>query len=451
MPHCAIQKEYFLSGATLPVEFRLRQLNSLYQAILYSQEEIYDALYADLGKCREESYATEIGITLSEIRHAIQNLKSWARPSRVRTELSQFHSKSVVYPEPYGVVFIIAPWNYPFQLAIAPLAAALAAGNCAVVKPSELSPHVSAVIAKLIASCFESRYCAVVEGGAQETSSQLERPYDSIFFTGSERVGKIVMAKAAQRLIPVTLELGGKSPCIVDETAHIPTAARRIAWGKTLNAGQTCVAPDYLLVHASVKGLLMEELGKAFTEFYGQQPQNCPEYPKIINQTHFDRLCSLLNCGKVMGGWQNRETLKIAPALIVEPRLDSPLMEEEIFGPLLPIIEYKELKEAMDFVAGRPKPLALYLFSENEVTRRKVLSQLHFGGGCVNDTISHLVSHHLPFGGVGPSGMGSYHGKAGFDTFTHYKSVLIKSNRPDLPFRYPPLAGKLDLFRKFLH
>ena len=450
MPHFSIQKEYFQTGATLAADFRIRQLKSLYQAILYFQEEIFEALRQDLSKSKEESYATEIGMVLSEISYAIKHLKHWCRPTKVKTELSQFHAKSCIYPEPYGVVLIIAPWNYPFQLAVSPLVSALAAGNCATIKPSELSPHVSAVLSKLITSCFESRYCAVVEGGISVSTALLEQPYDYIFFTGGERVGKIVMSKAAEHLTPVTLELGGKSPCIVDQTANIPVAAKRIAWGKVLNAGQTCVAPDYILVHHTVSDYLIEELGKSFTQFYGPQPQNNPDYPAIINATHFERLKALLCYGKVRGGWLNESERKIAPAIIEQPQLDSPLMQEEIFGPLLPVVVYGELQEAIQFVSCRPKPLALYLFSESQVVQRQVLSRLSFGGGCINDTISHLVSHQLPFGGVGTSGMGAYHGKAGFDTFTHNKSILSKSTWLDLPVRYPPWDGKLEALRRFL-
>lgn len=450
MPYFLEQQAYFKTSETRSVAFRIRQLTALREAILLHEEEICKALYADLGKSGEESYLTEIGVVLMEIRHAIANCKRWSRPRRVGTELFLFPSRALLCPEPLGVCLVIAPWNYPFQLALDPLVSALAAGNCVTLKPSELAPATAHLLAKIIGETFEPGYCAVVEGGADVARAQTLHPYDRIFFTGSARVGRLVLEQAAQNLTPVTLELGGKSPCIVDETANLPVAAQRIAWGKVINAGQTCVAPDYLLVHRSVKGDLVRMLQKNFLRFYGTCPEKNPLYPRIVTPEHYRRLTGLLEevtlyeGGKILwGGGCDGETNKIAPTLLEGADPASPLMQEEIFGPLLPILVYDDFLEVLDYLTARPKPLALYLFSEDTAHQRAVLEGVSFGGGCINSTLFHLSSKRLPFGGVGESGMGQCHGKAGFDTFTHQKSVLKQGNFPNVTYHYPPMAGKL--------
>ncbi|MCL2885072.1 MAG: aldehyde dehydrogenase family protein, partial [Oscillospiraceae bacterium] len=364
--------------------------------------------------------------------------------------LKQFPSRCWRRPEPYGVVLLMSPWNYPFQLTVAPLVGALAAGNCAVVKPSAYSPATSAIIARMIRECFDEQYVAAVEGGRQENQALLHQKFDYIFFTGSVAVGKTVMAAAAENLTPVTLELGGKSPCLVDETADIKMAAKRIAWGKFLNAGQTCVAPDYVFVHSKVKAALLAELAKCVKMFYGDDPLVCEDYPKMINDKHFDRVMGLTQGEQIhIGGQSDKERLKIAPTVLDNVNFDSPVMGEEIFGPVLPVIAFDDLKEAVNEINRRPKPLALYVFTSNKQNENFVLNNVRFGGGCVNDTVVHLATSHMPFGGVGESGTGGYHGRASFDTFTHYKSILKKSRRIDLPLRYPPYKeGFLKLLKK---
>lgn len=445
------QKEYFQSGATLPPKFRLAQLRSLYRGIKRFEPQILEALRSDLGKSAEESYMSEIGMCLTEIRHTARHLREWSRPQRVPTPLMHFPGSSRIVREPRGVCLIIAPWNYPFLLAVGPMIPAIAAGNCVTLKPSEYAPATSAVLEKILDVCFEGRFCRTVTGGAEVSAAETARPYDMIFFTGSTAVGRKVMAAAAQNLTPVVLELGGKSPCIVDETADLPVAAARIIWGKCLNSGQTCVAPDYVLVARSRKDALIREMQKAICRFYGEDPCENSAYPRIVNERHFDRLAAMLPEDPAVGGRVDRESFKIEPTLIETTLNDqSPLMTEEIFGPLLPIMPYDNIHEALGYILSRPRPLALYLFSRNRKLQRRVVETIPFGGGCINDTISHITTPYLPFGGTGDSGMGAYHGRYGYETFTHAKSILSKPFRPDLPVRYPPLTGKLDLLHKTL-
>lgn len=445
------QKEYFRSGATLPLEFRLAQLRSLYRGIKRFEPQILKALRSDLGKSAEESYMSEIGMCLTEIRHTARHLREWSRPQRVPTPLMHFPGSSRIVREPRGVCLIIAPWNYPFLLAVGPMISAIAAGNCVTLKPSEYAPATAAVLEKMLDVCFEGRFCRTVTGGAEVSAAETARPYDMIFFTGSTAVGRKVMAAAAQNLTPVVLELGGKSPCIVDETADLPVAAARIIWGKCLNSGQTCVAPDYVLVARSRKDALIREMQKAICRFYGEDPCENSAYPRIVNERHFDRLAAMLPEDPAVGGRVDRESLRIEPTLIETTLNDqSPLMTEEIFGPLLPIVPYDNIHETLVYILSRPRPLALYLFSRNRKLQRRVVETIPFGGGCINDTISHITTPYLPFGGTGDSGMGAYHGRCGYETFTHAKSILSKPFRPDLPVRYPPLTGKLDLLHKIL-
>ncbi len=448
----ARQRAYFESGATRPLAFRRAALGRLYDAIVRMEPALFQALRQDLNKSPQEAYMTEIGLTLSEIRYQKKHLRAFARTRRVPSPLSQFHAKSFIVREPYGVALIMSPWNYPLMLLLEPLAAAIAAGNCCVLKPSAYAPATSAVLAKLIAETFEDRFVAVVEGGRAENTALLDEPFDYIFFTGGQTVGRFVMEKAAAHLTPVTLELGGKSPCIVDRTANLKLAARRIAFGKFLNSGQTCVAPDYALVEQSVVQPFLEHLRRETVQMLGDDPLSNPDYPKMINRRHFDRVCGLLEGQTaVFGGHADEATLRIAPTVLYPVQPDSAVMGEEIFGPVLPVLSYQSLDEAIAFVRSRPRPLALYVFTGDRETERRVLGTLPYGGGCVNDTIIHLATSRMPFGGVGASGMGNYHGKYGFDTFTHEKSVVKKYTWIDLPMRYQPYsAGKLAMIRRFL-
>lgn len=446
------QRKYFLKGKTLSISKRLQALKRLQEAIREWEPLIQKALYRDLGKSKTEAYMTEIGIVLEELRYAIRHLKSWSKGQKAAMPLAQFPSTSYRIPEPYGVVLIMSPWNYPFQLTLLPLVGALAAGNCAVLKPSNYSPHTSQLLHHLISSCFPPEYVCVVTGGRKENSALLEQKFDYIFFTGGVTVGKLVMQSAARHLTPVTLELGGKSPCLVDHTANLTMAARRIVFGKYLNAGQTCVAPDYILVEKSVEKPLLAALQKAISQFYGRNALDNPDYPKIINSKHFKRLQGLLDGQTVFCGGSSRpDSLKMEPTVLKDVAPGSAIMQEEIFGPLLPVLTVDSIGEMISFVRRRAKPLALYLFSSSQDTIRRILRTVSFGGGCVNDTIIHLASTRLPFGGVGESGMGSYHGKKSFDTFSHYKSIVKKAAWLDLPMRYPPYSDqKLKLIRAFL-
>lgn len=445
------QRKFFESGKTRDRAFREEALRSLRRMIQARERGIFEALEKDLGKCDFEAYLGEVGICLAEIGEALAHLKRWMRPRRVGTPISLFPGSSYIYPDPYGVCLVMAPWNYPFNLAIAPLVGAIAGGNCAVLKPSELAPNVSRVLAELIGAAFDPDHIAVVEGDLEVNQAVLRERYDLIFFTGSTAVGRIVMRAAAENLTPVVLELGGKSPCIVDADADLETASRRIAWGKYLNAGQTCVAPDYLLVHESVKRELVAALKTRLVEFYGEDPSSSRDYPRIISERHFDRLAGLLDGRDVLHGGQLDRTRKyIAPTLVDAPGWEDPIMREEIFGPLLPILGFADLEDAIRAVNERPKPLALYYFGRSAERQERVLSRTSSGGGCVNETVMHLVNSNLPFGGVGASGMGAYHGKTSFETFTHAKSVLKRPSFLDNPLRYAPYAGKLKFLRLFL-
>ena len=445
------QRAYFAAGQTKELSFRIRQLNMLAHAIEENEEKILQALYADLRKSPYEAYLTEVGIVRDEIRHMVKKVRKWAQPRRVSTPFYHFPAASYIYPEPYGVSLIIAPWNYPFQLAVAPLAAAMAAGNCAVVKPSELAPNTSQVLAELAEVYFDPAFVSVVTGDAVVATALLAEKFDHIFFTGSPGVGKIVMRAAADHLTPVVLELGGKSPCIVDKDANVDLAAKRIVSGKFINAGQTCIAPDYLLAHQSVREPLVDRMIFYVQKFFGARPLESPDYPKIINQKHFDRLLGLIKNATIMcGGDADPEQRMISPTLLSGVDGSHPSMQEEIFGPVLPVIEYDHLADAIARVNVLPKPLALYLFTNDQQAIDRVLEKVSFGGGCVNDTLIHFATPYLPFGGVGNSGMGSYHGKFGFDAFSHQKSVMRNTVRFDFPFRYPTFYKHLKLLKTVL-
>ncbi|WP_329368281.1 aldehyde dehydrogenase [Bacillus albus] len=445
------QKAYFYNGHTRSIEVRKNNLKKLYEGIQRFEEEIFQALKLDLNKSVHESFTTEVGYVLKEISFQLKHISSWSKPKRVRTALTHFGSKGKVVPEPYGVTLIIAPWNYPFQLAIAPLVGALAAGNTIVLKPSELTPNVSKVLTRMLGELFQEELVAVVEGGVEESTALLKEPFDYIFFTGSVGVGKVVMEAAAKQLTPLTLELGGKSPCIVHKDAKIDVTARRIVWGKFLNAGQTCVAPDYMYVHTSVKKQLIEAMRHEIEEQYGKEPLHNDNYVRIVSERHFERLCTFLKDGKtVIGGNYKKETLHIEPTVLTNVTWKSTVMEDEIFGPILPIIEYDNIEDVIDTIQQHPKPLALYVFSEGKEVQRQVTSNISYGGGCINDVVYHLATPYLPFGGVGSSGLGSYHGEESFRTFSHYKSILAQSTAFDMKIRYSSTKSALKFIRKLL-
>ena len=446
------QRSYFQSGATLPVSARLAALRRLYDAISSHEKEIRRALQKDLGKSGFESYMCETGMVLEEISYMLKHTRKFAREQRVHTPLAQFCSRSYKKPSPYGVTLIMSPWNYPFMLTLSPLADALAAGNTAVVKPSAYSPYTSEVLLSILTECFDPKYVAVVTGGRAENTCLLREHFDYIFFTGSQAVGKEVMRSAAEHLTPVTLELGGKSPCIVDQTADIRLAARRIVFGKYLNCGQTCVAPDYVYCHRSVKDQLIKEVQKQIRRQYGKQPLHSSDYGKIINERHFDRILGLIDEKKVVhGGGSDRSTLRIEPTVMDNVTFSDAVMQEEIFGPVMPILVFDSLDEVIRRINSMPHPLALYIFTSDKKAARKVTARCGFGGGCINDTIIHLATSDMGFGGFGESGMGAYHGKTGFDTFTHYKSIVDKKTWIDLPMRYQPYRkGAEKLVRFFL-
>jgi len=442
------QKSYFNKNKTKNLDFRLAQLSVLEKAVIENEEKIVSALKKDLGKSVYESFMTEVGFVVDEIRLTKKHLKAWSRPRRVWTPLKLLPSLSHIYPEPYGVCLILSPWNYPVQLTLSPLIGAISAGNCAMIKPSEHSPATSQVLENMFKDNFPDNYIAVIQGGVDLSTALLKEKFDYIFFTGSPGVGKIVMSAAAENLIPITLELGGKSPCIVDYNVDIGLAAKRIVSGKFLNAGQTCVAPDYLMVHTAVKNDLISAMVMNIEKFYGIDPQKSPDYGRIINHRHFDRLTRYLETSKIiLGGTTNRDDLYMAPTLMTNVSWNAQVMEEEIFGPILPIFEFEDLDKVINQVNKRPKPLALYFFSRDRQNQEKILNNISFGGGCINDTVLHVANPNLPFGGVGNSGIGNYHGKAGFKTFSHCKSVL---NRPfwlDIPLRFPPYKGKIKLLK----
>ncbi len=444
------QRDFFKTGKTKDVNFRIEQLTTLKQAIIEHEQSIVEALKADLHKPELETYLTEISV-IKDIDYAIKNIQNWSKPKKAAVSWDFFSYSAKIYPEPLGVVLIIGPWNYPFQLIISPLIGAIAAGNCAIIKPSEIASHTSDIIAKIIAKHFDPAYLAVVEGGVEASQKLLAEKFDHIFFTGGTAVGKIIMAAAAKYLTPVTLELGGKSPCIVDTDINLEHTVRRITWGKFINAGQTCIAPDYLLVNKTIKKDLIDGLEKSLKEFYGDNPVDSPDYARIISEKHFERLVSFLKDGKVVIGGENQPSERyIAPTLIDNVSLEDSVMQEEIFGPILPIIEYTDIAEAIALINSRPKPLALYLFSQDKNLQKRVLQETSSGGVCINDTVMQVGVSSLPFGGVGDSGIGNYHGKASFDTFSHKKSVLQNSFWLDLKWRYAPYEGKLPLIKKLL-
>jgi aldehyde dehydrogenase (NAD+) len=442
-------RDFFATGATRDLGFRLAQLQKLRVGIVQYQDEIVAAATADLGRPAFEGYF-EVG-AISELDYVLKHLRSWARPRKVSLPLNQKPGSAWVQPEPLGVALIIGPWNYPFQLMISPLIGAIAAGNCALLKPSELAPATSRVLAKLVAEVFDPAHVTLVEGGVETAQALLAERFDHILFTGGERVGKVVMQAAAQHLTPVTLELGGKSPCIVTPDADLAVTARRIVWGKGLNAGQTCIAPDYVLVQESLKPALVEALKQHIQAYYGDKPAQSPDFSRIVNEGQFDRLVSLLDRGNILiGGDHNRSERFIAPTLIDGVTWDDPIMQEEIFGPILPILTYRTLDEAISAINQRPKPLALYLFSKDKATQDRVIHHTTSGSLCINDVILQVAVWDLPFGGVGKSGIGHYHGPHSFNTFSHLKSILKKPFWMDLDWRYPPYDGKIQIFKRFL-
>lgn len=433
------QRTYFYTGATLPLSHRIEALKKIQSYILTHEAEIGKAIRKDLGKSDFESYMCETGLVLSEITYMLKRIRSFAKEKNVLTPLAQFHSRSFKKPSPYGVALIMSPWNYPFLLTIDPLIDALAAGNTVVLKPSAYSPYTSAVIQSMIEECFDTRYVAVITGGRAENTCLLNEHFDYIFFTGSQTVGKEVMRHAAAHLTPVTLELGGKSPCIVEESANIKLAARRIVFGKYLNCGQTCVAPDYIYCDRKIKDQLLAEIKRQIKRQFRSEPLTNKNYGKIINEKHFDRITKLIDSSKVVfGGKCDRTTLKIEPTVMDHVTFDDAVMQEEIFGPILPILTYDSLDQAIHKINSMPHPLALYVFTFDKTAARKVTARCGFGGGCINDTIIHLATSEMGFGGFGESGMGSYHGKDGFRTFSHYKSIVDKKTWLDLPMRYQP-------------
>lgn len=433
------QRVFFQSGATRSLEFRCAQLGKLHDALVTHEAALLSALHADLRKSPHEAYASELGLVLGELRHALRHLPAWMKPRRRGTPLFAWPACGFIRPEPYGVALIIGPWNYPLQLLLSPLVGAMAAGNCAVLKPSEFAPHTAAVMARLMGATFPQDYIAVVQGDQGVGEALLREKFDTIFFTGSTSVGRAVMAAAARHLTPMTLELGGKCPCIVCADVPLEVTARRIAWGKFMNAGQTCVAPDFVLVERGVRDDFLQTLKQVVREFYGEAPQQSPDYGRIINRKHFDRLTGYLNCGQIVyGGQQDAGDLYLAPTILTDVSADTPVMQEEIFGPILPMLEFERLEDALALLRNRPTPLALYLFTKNRAIQECVLAGCRSGGVCLNDTVTHMVGKDLPFGGLGESGLGAYHGQASFDCFTHYQSVLRRSFMFDSKLRYPP-------------
>jgi len=445
----AAQNEFFATQKTKEVAHRKQYLIKLQQEILDQEDAVCDALYADFKKPKFESLATETQLVLAELKHAIKNVKSWSESNRVGASLLNFPSKEWIQPEPYGKVLVISPWNYPFMLTMSPLIGALAAGNTAILKPSEFSPNTSKIIARIIRKVFPPEYVTVVEGGVEVSTELLAEKWEYIFFTGSTRVGKIVYKKAAEHLTPVTLELSGKNPCIVDETASIPLAAKRIAWGKLINAGQTCIAPDYILVHKSVKKALVDGLKANITQFYGENIEASNDFARITTSKHYEELKAMLKGQNLLfGGNYNDEDQYLEPTLVDEPQEDSTIMEGEVFGPILPIISYEDESELDEYISRFPNSLAFYVFSNNKKFQKRMMRQYSFGGGTINDVVVHISNKDLPFGGVGQSGIGGYHGKYSFDLFSHHKSIVKRGTWLDVPLRYAPYNISLNLIRK---
>lgn len=445
------QKQFFQTGTTKALSFRLKALRKLQEAVRVHEEDLMAALYKDLNKSAFDAYSTEIGVVLEEIRFTLKKLSGWVKPQKVKTPMTHLGSRSAIFSEPYGVALIIAPWNYPFQLAVAPLIGAIAAGNCAILKPSELTPHTSEVLGNLLNQIYPEEYIKVVLGGVETSQELLDQDVDYIFFTGSVPVGKIVMEAAGKHLTPVTLELGGKSPCIVHEKANLKLAAKRMAWGKFMNAGQTCIAPDYLYLQKTVADEFLSHFKNAVKELYGEQPLKNENFTHIVSERHFKRLCTFLDNGTVLlGGKTDPEQLAIEPTVLGDITWQDHVMQEEIFGPILPVLEFTDLNEVIEGVRNHPNPLSLYLFTEDAKVQEQILQAISFGGGCINDTVYHFATPYLPFGGVGASGTGAYHGKGSFDTFSHKKSVLKQTTRFDLPFRYPNAKNGLKKIKMFL-
>ena len=445
------QRAFFSTYKTKDITFRIEMLEKLEHSINKYEDKIIQALHDDLKKSPYEAYMTEIGTVKEELNFHLKHLKSWAKPKKVKTPILHFISSSFIYPEAYGVVLIIAPWNYPFNLLFTPLIGAISAGNCVVLKPSIHSPHASTLIEELITNTFREEYISIFLDEERLNQTLKKDKFDYIFYSGNPTFGKKIMEAASKHLTPVTLELGGKSPCIVDREAKIDYSARRIAWGKFLNAGQSCVAPDYIFVDNTIKNKFIETLQKYIKLFYGENPEESPDFSRIINDKHFERLCGLMQKGTILtGGETKKETRYISPTIIDDINPEDPIMQEEIFGPLLPVLEYNTLDEAISFINSRPKPLALYFFSQNRRKQKMVLHKTSSGGGCINDTIMHIAGSYLPFGGIENSGMGAYHGKATFDIFSHKRSILKKSNILDVKLRYPPYKRKMKLMRKFM-
>ena len=443
------QRDFFYTGKTLDISYRIQALQKLKACISQNEKAISQAIISDLGKSSFESYMCETGLVLSEITHMLKNIRSYAKEQTIPTPLAQFHSHSFRKPSPYGVVLIMSPWNYPFLLTIEPLVDAIAAGNTVILKPSAYSPATSEVIRLLIHECFDEKYVATVTGGRAENTHLLRLHFDYIFFTGSQSVGKEVMRKASEHLTPVTLELGGKSPCIVDKTANLRLAAKRIVFGKFLNCGQTCVAPDYIYCDPEIKEALVAELRRQITRQYGKEPLKNRNYGKIINEKHFNRIQNLIDPAKVIcGGNACPETLQIEPTVMDQVTFEDAVMQEEIFGPVMPVLTFDSIEEVIRKVNSMAHPLALYIFAQNKAICEKVTSECGFGGGCINDVIIHLATSEMPFGGFGESGMGSYHGQKGFETFSHYKSIVDKKTWIDLPMRYQPYRRIYD---KLIH
>lgn len=446
------QRKYFNTKETYDIDKRRYYLKKLKAAILHYEDEINQALQKDLGKSASESYMCEVGLTLSELSYQISHIKKWSRPKRHITDLTNFHGKSYSVFEPYGVVLVMAPWNYPFMLTMEPVIGAIAAGNCVIAKPSAYSPATSAIIKKILEKVFDEKYVAVIEGGRAENTELLEQKFDYIFFTGGVTVGKLVMKKASEHLTPVSLELGGKSPCIIDHSANLKLAAKRLAFGKYLNLGQTCVAPDYLLIEETVKDKFLKIFIDTVKKMYGDKPLENENYGKMINEKHYNRVMGLIDEKKVIfGGKGIPKQQRIEPTILDNVTGEDAVMQEEIFGPVLPVITYKNIKEAVKFIEDRPHPLALYIFSNKKEVQKLFTQKVAFGGGCINDTVLHLATSHMGFGGVGNSGMGAYHGIKSFQTFTHEKSILRKYNWIDMPMRYQPYSTVMDkVVRMFL-
>lgn len=445
------QKEFFKNGKTKNIDYRKQLLKQLQSELIKQENHITKALYDDFKKPEFESVISETAIVLQDLKRTIKYIDKWAKPKRVFPSLLNFPSSDYLYSEPYGTVLIIAPWNYPYQLALAPLIGAVAAGNTVVLKPSELTPNTSALLSKIIKNIFPQEFVTVVEGGVDTSTQLLNQVWDYIFFTGSVGVGKIVAKAAAPNLTPITLELGGKNPCIIDKTANLKLAAKRIVWGKFINAGQTCIAPDYILIDSTIKEKFYKVLEDEIISAYSKNPQQSADFARIINEKNFNRLAEMLvdeNC--VIGGKTNVEDLYISPTIIDEPTLDSKVMEDEIFGPILPVISFKNLDNIDSIICSYSKPLSLYVFSTNSAQAKQLIKQYSFGGGCINDTVIHFANHRLPFGGVGNSGIGAYHGKYTFDTFSHKKAIVKKGNWLDIPLRYAPYKGKLKQLKSLL-